>query len=246
MASTFTHRLDCALRMVDTTSGRAIPATQVHMFRQGREIFPPRKDGGFFLFMGTGPRELALDIEAEGYEPRALVLPLGDGTPLVRDVPMIPQPGELGADGFYTLSGTQKGLCAIDAVCDGDSVCLVRGYEKRRGILTITNPHRLELDMVFYAIVNPDEKTYEAIEIDRRISNETYRITPAPQKAIAAHFPLCRRVLGWVGKDGHYLLRLRRSAGRRWVVRTVTEGGECFEPADIQQPQVDSRSLEPP
>lgn len=238
---TFTHRADLALRLLDTTSGRPVEGGGVRLLRGTEVLKALPKPGGFWVFMGLGRQNFQLGIEAEGYEPLLLPLAFAEGGgPLVQDAQLLPLPEAAGADTLHTLSGQGADILAVDAVPLGDNACLAREYDTRRGLLRIFNPHHLELDKVFYAIVDPDNCCYEALEIQERVTDEAYRVSPRPQKEIAAHFSLCRRVLGRVEAGGAWRLRLRRSAGPRWLVRTLAKGGERFETVDLTSPAPDS------
>ncbi len=227
---TFAHKVQCSLRLLDTTNGRPVLSRTVHFSCDEAEVKAIGKGEGLWVFTLLEPQVFSLGIHAEGFEPLPLPLCLPeDGTSLVMDVHLIPKPHWADPDALYTFQGEEKNMIAVDAVALGDNACLAREYDKRHAVLRLFNPHRLELDKVFYAIVNPDEECFEALEITKRISDEEYRVHTPPQKEIASHFPLARRVLGRVEENGAWRLRLRRSAGTRWVIRYQEKGGDQFE-----------------
>lgn len=231
---TFTHRADCVLRCVDAASGRPLDPGRVQLAAGGKTLHPMRKPEGFLVLMNLPRVPFTVEITAEGYEPEALPITFDEdgGAPVILDVHLLPVPG-LDGDGYRVLAGSEKDLEAVDAVLVGENACLAREFEKRRSLLKVFNPHRLQMDMRYYAIVDPDSATYEALEITRRLSDEEFIVTPPVQRPISPHFPLTRRVLARLDAGGGYRLVLRRSAGRRWLVRYRAGGQERFEAVDL-------------
>ncbi len=238
--ATIRHRIDCLVRLLDTTTGRPLPTPGVRLHRDGVVAFPLAKGDGYFLYLNTGRHNFTLTVQADGYETQQVPIryeELSEALPAV-DVHMIPTLGYFDTGAYYTLEGEEKGLLAIEAAPALENACLMRDYDKRKNILTIFNPHQLELDKTFYAIVNPDDDCYEAIEIEKNLSFTQLRPKKPLEKEFSNYFPLCRRVFGRVDEKGRYLLRMRAgSGGRLWIVRYVTAGGERFEAVDFGRDQ---------
>ena len=118
---------------------------------------------------------------------------------------------------------------------------MIRSFNPRRGLLTLFNPHHLNMDRVFYALVDPDREVYEALKIEARISDTQFLLADKLNMEFGSHFPVSRRVFGMVQEDGTYLMRLAlHGDDPRWVVRCRAGEREWFQ-------TVDTKSLpEPP
>ena len=108
----FTHSLDLALRLVDTTSGRGVSGNGMTVRVDGKPVRFGEKGGGMLIFQNLGTRRFQLEIFSSAYETAEREVDLdalGKGIPLL-ELHLIPGPGYPGAVAFQTLEGTLPGL----------------------------------------------------------------------------------------------------------------------------------------
>jgi hypothetical protein len=241
MASVWKHTLALALRLSDATDGGNIEY-DIRFSVNGKRRVPLPKPGGHFVFLaGDLPEEdFDLDVHASGYVPttrRVLLEAPGIGPPLLR-IDMVPREAPLGRARLRTLSGTRKGLLAIDAARLAGYACFARGFDARKRILTVYNPYRLALDRSRYALVSREALRYESFAIESHVAGEAFKTDHPFVASVSDGSPITPVVSGLVRADGTYLLRVRdESSDNRFVVRFAEEEGERFEVVDFNDPE---------
>ena len=230
------HRVALALRMIDTSTGRAADLNGTIIRCDGKPLHPLLRDDGYIVFLDLPPDGATLSVRVPEFEPIELVpddAALSAGK-YEQEVQLIPD-GKSRMRPCFTLSGTMPGITAIDAVRVGDNACLMRSFDERRKIITLFNPRQLELDRTFYAVVNPDDARYEAIEITERTSDKTFRIAEPLKSEFRNYYPVSRRVLGRAAPPGNYLLRVRNDSAKCvWIVRYIVNGQAYFQTVDFK------------
>ena len=125
------------------------------------------------------------------------------------------------------------GITAVDTVRAGESPCLIREWDARKKLLTIFNPHKLNLDRTYYALVDPDKEVYEVFRIVKRISDQVFKLDRPLEMEFKNYFPICPVILGSVGPGDNYSLRVQNdSSHSRWIVRKVCGETASFETLD--------------
>lgn len=234
------HQLDLLLRLIDTTTGSVVSGRGVELLINEKLTHPLVKESGTYLFLNIGRENFELTVRAFGYIEKKIMIEyeaLDKMLPSV-ELHLLPGPYYTATQPCYTLEGTLPGITSLEAVKIGESPCFIRGFDERKRILTVFNPHHLELNRVFYAVVNSENETYESFEIISRISNETYKINKTLEKEFTVNFPICHIVFGMTYPDGRYLLRVRNnSCDAKWLLRYTTIEKEVFQSIDFNKPE---------
>ena len=240
MPAEFRHSLDLALRLVDTATGRVLAGRDLELRRDGRRVRPLEKEDGYLIFLGEGRRDFDLSVRLRGYEPRQVRVAyaaLDKALPLL-ELHLIPGKDYAPGVPCFSLEGTCPGITALDAVRAGDSACLIREFDPRKRLVTLFNPHKLELDRTFYALVDPDRETYEPFRLIKRIDFQVYKTDRVIETRFGNYFPVCPMVFGGVDPDGGYRLRVRdEPAQARWIVRWEAGGQTFFQTVDFHRPE---------
>ena len=239
MPTQLRHTLDLAVRLLDTTSGMLVTGADVALFRDGKRVRHMEK-GGHLILIDTGRTDFTLTVQAPGYELHTSAVyyeRLDRGLPAL-DLHLIPGPGYRAPVPCLTLSGRCPGITSLTAVRAGESACLIREFEPRKRILTLFNPHRLELDRVHYALVNPDAGTYEPFSIVKRISDHEFKLDHPLEGEFGTYFPVCPLIFGRAGPEDTYCLRVRDSGtSAQWMVRWEAGGPPQFKTVDFRRPE---------
>ncbi|MDR2132011.1 MAG: hypothetical protein LBP30_01555 [Clostridiales Family XIII bacterium] len=241
MPSVITHKLALALRFSDAIDGRIIE-NDIQCSIDGKQRRPAPKSGGYFAFLTEDLPEESFDLEvrASGYVPtkkRVLLEAPGIGPPLL-NIELIPEENPLLNVNFDTISGKREGLAALDAVRQGENSCFVGSFDARKRRLSVYNPHRLELNRVRYALVDPNGLSYEPFVIEERVAGGAFRIDHPFIASVSEDRPIAPLIGGEVRTDGTYLLRVRNEgADKRWIVRFAEAEGDRFELVDFDNPE---------
>lgn len=234
----FTYRLDLALRLVDTTSGRGVPGRGMTVRIDQKPVRFDEKGDGMLIFQNLGMRRFRLEITSPAYETAELEVDLdalGKGIPLL-EISLIPGPRYPGAAQFQTLEGTLPGIGHLSAVRVGDNACLIREFDPRRRLVKLFNPHHLALDRVGYALVDPDRSCYEPFRIVGHPDDQTIKTDRVLETEFRNYFPISPMVMGKWGEDGRYCLRVRdESTDCKWLIRWEEGGAVRFRTVDFRQ-----------
>lgn len=234
----FIHRLDLALRLVDTTSGKNVSGRDVAIFVDGERVRFGEKGDQVLIFQNLGKRAFRMKLISSAFEPAEMDVDLDalEGKPPMLEIHMVPGKEYPGGAEFLTVEGTIPGIQELSAVRMGDNACLIREMDPRRRLAKVFNPHHLALDRVRYALVDLDHSTYEPFQIQRMVDDQTLKVDRVPEMPIKNYFPITPEVLGTTGLDGSYCLRVRDDAAdARWLVRWVVNGEVKFQTVDFRK-----------
>ena len=233
----FTHRLELALRLVDTTSGRNISGRDVEVYADEKQIRFQEKNDLILVFQGFEKQSFCLKIRSRIYEAvnqEVDLDQLSQTMPLL-ELHLIPSKDYPGGTEFLCVEGVLPGIREVSAVRMGDNACLIREFDPRRKMAKIFNPHRLSLERVQYALMDPDNNRYEPFRIVKQIDDQTIKIDRGLEMSFRNYFPITPEVFGMTHPDGTYCLRVRDDGSEaKWLVRWGTEEGTQFRVIDFR------------
>ena len=225
----FTHRLDLALRLVDTTSGKNIPSTELTVLIDGDPATFGKKEDEILVFQQLHKRQFLLETRSRLFEDGAIEVDLdklNKAEPLL-ELHLVPSREYPGAAPFLELTGMLPGLQELSAVHLSSKSCLIREFDLRRRQLQMFNPHHLSLDRLEYGLVDPDQNVFEPFRILRQINDQTVKVDRVLETEFRNYFSIAPVVFGKVFPDGRYCLRVRDQASdANWLVRWTCSGGE--------------------
>lgn len=231
------HRLDLVLRLLDTSTGRDVSASEVSLFKDGKLLHPLEKEKGTMIFPGLGREDFTLSLKAKDYESVSLPVrfdELDEKTPTV-ELHLIPSDVSVSPMPCLTLSGQLPGISELTAVRLGDTSCLVREFDTRKKLMTIFNPHKLELGRTHYALVNSEGGRFERFAIVKRVDDKTVKLDRALESEFGSNWPICPVVFGRTDSEGNYLLRVRDDAAKaKWLIRCMLGDEERFYIVDMK------------
>lgn len=234
--SVFTHRLGLALRLVDTTSGAAVSGRDLSVRLDGQSARWEEKDG-VLIFQNLPPQRFLLEVRSPYYETECREVEpdtLPKGLPLL-EVHLLPSAGYPGGTAFLTLEGVLPGIRALSAVRAGDNACMIREFDARKRLMTLFNPHRLSLDRVHYALVNPDSGSFEPFRILHMKDSQTAKTDRVLETEFRNYFPVSPVVLGKCSPNGRYCLRVRDDGTEaRWIIRWEVGDTAQFQTVDFR------------
>ena len=233
----FTYRLQFALRLVDTTTGKEVTDYGTRILVDGvAQRFMSK--GGVLIFQELDKQSFQLEVCTPAYE--SVTMPV-DVDRLDKRLPMlelqlIPSDKHPRRMEMLALKGTLPGLEDLGAVRLDDNVCMIRDFNPQKRLMKIFNPHRLALDRGSYALVNPDDMVFESFQILQMEGHQTAKVDHVLQTPVKNYFPVTPIVFGSVRPDGSYCLRVLDDAdAARWLVRWTVEGETCFQVLDLRR-----------
>lgn len=233
----FTHRLELALRLVDTTSGRNISGQDVEVYADEKQIRFQEKNDLMLVFQGFEKRNFCLKVKSRIYETVEKQVDLDQLNPRMPllELHLVPSKSYPGGTEFLSVEGVLPGIRELSAVRVGDNACLIREFDPRRKMVKLFNPHRLSLERVRYALVDPDSNRYEPFQIVKQVDDQTIKIDRGLEMSFRNYFPITPQIIGLTKPDGTYCLRMRDDGEEaKWLVRWVTEEEAQFRVIDFR------------
>lgn len=224
------HRLCLVLRFTDTTTGWPVSAADLTLYGGNTLLHPQEREKGTLVFIGDEMSDFDLTVRSRLFEPMTLPVHFPDsgGAAPELDIQLIPSEANTSPAPCLFIEGCSEGMKTLHAVRCGDSSCLIREFEPRKKILTLFNPHHLELGRTHYALVDPEKQSFETFNIEKRIDDSHFKIDRALNSGFNSYFPVVPIVSGLVRNDGRYVFRVRDdSSSAEWLIRC--EIGDTFQ-----------------
>ncbi|MEG1108995.1 MAG: hypothetical protein RSC51_01745 [Oscillospiraceae bacterium] len=239
------HRLDLALQVMDTTTGRPVSGSVLRLYRDGKLMCPLEKERGMLVFSEMGRDDFTLSISSREYEQQEIPIhfaEIDENYPLLL-CQLIPSAANYSPTTCLSLVGKLPGISQLTAVRMGDNSCLIREFDPKKKNVTLFNPHKLELDRIHYALVDPEKKCYERFKILQRIDDNTVKIDRVLETEFGNYFPITSVLFGKTGEDGSYCLRVRdNSSSASWLVSYRLDDQSYYQIMDLRQ----EHSIAPP
>lgn len=221
------YQLDLLLRLLDATTGTEIQERDVRFQQKGQAVHMISKGGGIYLCINRKRENFFLQVNIYGYEEKTILINfalLDESIPLM-DIYMIPKETISGI-AVLTFQGMLQGISEIQAVSYGSSHVFIQEYDERKKIVSLFNPHKLELEHTDYGIIHGEQEDYENIQIEKHISSIAIKITEGLKEEFQVNSPIERVIFGSVDLDGNYLLRVRDEGSKLLYLVKYKVNGE--------------------
>ena len=232
------HRLDLVLRLIDSTTGYAIPERKIQMvMRPDKHVKPIVRDDGTYLFIGIGRTDFEIDIHVYGYESKTekvMFEDLDENMP-IKEVYLLPKAISTREDNLLTLRGTLSGIEEVEAISLSSVVCNFKEYDKRRNILKIFNQHNVKMKDVHYGILDMENEMFEHFVIKKVLSTQELELRKSLEHDYTMNQPIARIIFGQVNEDGEYILTVNAGQTAWYLVRYVVEGTVHYKKIDFNQ-----------
>jgi len=223
------HKLDLVIRLIDATTGRPVDERNTSFSRDGKSFRFMEKGGGVYFLINGGRDNFELSLNVYGYEAKKVMIDfdeLDDNLP-EKLIWLIPK-------NALSLEGTLKGITSLCAVRLATPVCFVNGYDAKKNVVTLFNPHNLMMRHHEYGILDQERSCFEAIYLKDEDGVKTITPTESLKKIPGCNDPIERLIRGDVTEDGRYVLRMRDDADKIEVlVRFVVENREFFQKVEF-------------
>ncbi len=228
------HRLDIALRLIDSVSGRAIEESSVHFSPQKAGETPLRKGGGIYLFLNTGREPHEIGVDVYGYEPRRFMLdyPEPEERLPIREVYLLPLDDPT-RDDILTLRGRLPGIEAIEAVSLTEADCYIKAFDARKKSMVVLNQRSSRFHHIHYGLLNREGDAYEHFEVEEELSLYEIKCRKALEREFQVNQPIARVIFGQTTEQGEYVLKVPNGEHARYLVRFEAGGKEYFQKVDF-------------
>lgn len=235
------HRLDLLVRLNHAVTGNPIADGRAMFWRDKKRLRLRMTKDAHWVGTDMGRYDFELGVNVRGFEKAVVPVRYGvlDQTAPSIDILLIPEQTEWNKPSLLTLEGSLCGIEELQAVpLKGEDLYAV-SYQEETCTLSLYNPHRKNLRLSFYAIVDQRRQEFEIITILKTLPEGMVKIDHGLKKSLDGRSPLIHPVYGMVSGKGRYLIRLpkgREDEKTSWILRYVVNGKEHFCMTDLAEP----------
>ena len=243
--ATIHHKLDLAIRLVNTVTGRVVEERNVKFITPLTGVKAIPKQGGMYLFLNLECEEFEMDIHVYGYESGKIQIKLSEyqGTMPIREVYLLPLETPMRED-LLTLRGILSGIEEIEAVSLSDTNCCIKEFDARKRIMSVLNQRNVRFHHIHYGLINREKTEYEHFEMEKEISPQEIKCKQKLEKEFFINQPIVRVIFGQVKEQGEYILRVTKEKDAKYLVRYVVEGKTFYQTVDFHEEDIFLRAHE--
>lgn len=228
------HRLDLALRLMDSVSGREIEESNVRFSTQSPGEMPLRKRAGLYLFLNAGREAREIGVDVYGYEPQKVTIACLEPEERmpIREAYLLPLDNPARRD-ILTLRGRLPGIEGIEAVSLGEADCYIKAFDARKRTMTVLNQRNIRFHHAHYGLVGREGGAYEHFEVEEELSLQEIKCRKPLERPFQVNQAIARVIFGQVSGQGDYALKVPGGEYARYLVRFLVEGKEFFQCVDF-------------
>ena len=234
--ATIHHRLDLALRLVDSVTGRVIEEKNVQFLTRspGKNAIP--RGGGLYLFLNAGREDFDMEVHVYGYESQKIriIYPEKEEQMPIREIYLLPLDNPV-KENVLTLRGKLPGIEEIEAVSLTDANCCIKEFDARKRIMTILNQKNVRFHHIHYGLLNKDRTAYEHFELEKEISLQSIKCKKRLEQEVFINTPIVRVIFGQITEQGDYVLKVANEEIAQYLVRFVVNGNTYYQKVDFRQ-----------
>ena len=237
--ATIHHRLDLAIRLVNTVTGKVVNEYNAKFITGLTGVKAIPKQGGMYLFLNVGREEFEMEIHVYGYEPQKvqITFPKNQETLPIREVYLLPLETPIRED-ILTLRGELSGIEAIEAVSLADSSCCIKEFDAKKRIMSVLNQRNVRFHHTHYGVINRERTEYEHFEVEREISPQEIKCKQKLEKEFFINQPIARVVFGQIKGQGDYVLKVANDENVKYLVRYVVRGKIFYQTVDFHEKEI--------
>jgi len=237
----FRTRLSLALRLVDTTTGRAVEERGTSFFLDGNRLQPMYKGDGFFVFVNIGKEDFLMLIDSPGYEKTQLNVNCEELDPRLpmKDVFLMPSEKNRRGGQVLEISGTLSELKFIEAINLDRPIGLFHSITEKKNVSRMTLlPMRsgggVRLESIRYALLSETGERYDCFEVKEQDAPLSIVLKEPFEAEHKLNDKIYRIIYGRAGPDGNFSLKVRDdSDSLPYLIHFKVGEDEYFKKADF-------------
>ena len=233
--STIHHRLDLALRLINSVNGRVIEERNTCFLTQSPGLKAIPRGGGLYLFLNIEKMDFDMEIQVYGFESQKVKICFSDSQEKlpIHEIYLIPLDNPIKED-VLTLRGNLSGIEEIEAVSLMDVNCCIKEFDARKRIMTVLNQRNLRFHHIHYGLINREKTAYEHFQVEKELSVQEIKCKKALTQPFQINQPIVRVIFGQVNEHGDYVIKVANDEIAQYLVRYVVDGEEFFQKVDFK------------
>ena len=233
--ATIRHRLDLALRLIDTVDGKTIENRKAEFYTELKGIRAIPKEGGIYLFLNIDREAFEIEIHVYGYEKRKVFIDfLEEEKVPIRDIYLLPLENPI-RDDILTLRGNLPGIEEIEAVSLDNVNCCIKEFDAGKKIMTVLNQRNVRFHHVYYGLVNREKTAYEKFKVEKEISPQEIICKNKLEKEYFINQPISRIIFGQINEKGDFVLKVTGDEKAVYIVKYVLSGETFYQRVDFHE-----------
>lgn len=223
------HRLDLVVRLIDACTGRPVNERGCLFKKDDAPIRLLEKGGGVYFLINEEHINFELSIDVYGYEAKKFMVDFEKLNSRIPEAVVYLLPKKA-----LSLEGVLSGITSLCAVNLASSSCFVNGYDAKKNVIMLFNPHKLRMQHLHYGIIHADEGVFEKVDLSEEDGLEKIKPDAPLQLEFRVNDPIERLVMGEVFPDGRYRIRVSDDATTiNYLVRYEVDGKVFFRHVDF-------------
>ena len=234
--ATIRHKLDFALHLVNTVTGRVIEEYNARFITKYPGVKAIPKQGGMYLFLNMVREDFEMEIHVYGYESKKIQIKFSDHQEkmLIREVYLLPLDTPIKED-ILTLRGQLSGIEEIEAVSIHDANCCIKEFDAQKRIMSVLNQRNVRFHHIHYGLINREKTEYEHFEVEKELSPQEIKCKEKLEKEYFINQPITRVIFGQVDEDDNYVLKVSNDENAQYLVRYVLEGKAFYQTVNFHE-----------
>ena len=234
--ATIHHKLDLALRLVNTVTGSVVEEYNTKFITKLTGIKAIPKQGGVYLFLNIGSEEFEMEVHVYGYEPQKVQIKLSkqQGLMPIHEIYLLPLETPIHED-ILTLRGKLSGIEEIEAVSLSDSICCIKEFDARKRMMSVLNQRNVRFHHIHYGLINQERTEYEHFEVEKEISPQEIKCKQKLEKEFHINQPIVRIIFGQIKDQNEYILRVKNDENAKYLVKYVVDGKTFYQMVDFHE-----------
>ena len=243
METVIRANLALAIRLVDTTTGRAMDGTDVRFMRNDLPVRPMYRGDATWVFVGPDRENFSLCVRARDYEDADVQICYEELDPKLPmcEVFLIPSEKNRRGSSVLGIYGTLPELKSIDAILLLRPVCMYRDCTEKKGVVRISlfpaaGATKVQIYEGSYALVAEDGQSYEKFTVVRQDTPASAILKAGLSRAYRADCRIYRPTFGRASPDGSFIFRGRDDGSTLpYLLRFEVGETTWFRTFDLQQ-----------
>lgn len=243
--ATIHHRLDLAIRLVNTVTGKVVEEYNTKFITGLTGVKAISKQGGMYLFLNVGREDFEMEVHVYGYEPQKVQIkfPGNQEQMPIREVYLLPLETPI-KDDILTLRGNLSGIEEIEAVSLSDANCCIKEFDARKRIMSVLNQRNVRFHHTHYGLINREKTEYEHFELEKEISPQEIKCKQKLEKEFFINQPIARVIFGQIKEQEEYVLKVANEENAKYIVRYVVEGKIFYQTVDFHEETISLKAHE--
>jgi hypothetical protein len=208
--------LALGVRLIDTTTGKALDEADARYYKDGIMLRPLHKGPGIWVFTNMDKEDFLMNISVRGYDDTEIKIEYEKLDPQLPMLDVFLMPSENSWEGGQVLEicGNLSKLEFIEAIALDRPICSFQSLVEKKGVYTMNlipkmTGQQAALDRIKYAILSESGERYDVFEVQKQVTPTGVILKDPLLEEHKVNDRIYRIIYGKTDPKGRYSLRVR-------------------------------------